>query len=84
MVTNCPVVAFILRVSAKVRFRNKRYSEHLERNEHKIVEDLHEDISCGTQLQHKWNGQHKYFLASVDVKKESAGELRRSRKQCSS
>ena len=68
MVTNCPGLAFTLRVSAKDRFLNKRYSEHLERNEHKSNKDLHEDISCGTRLQHKWSRQHKYFLASVDVK----------------
>ena len=68
MVTNCPALAFTLRVSAKDRFLHKRYSEHIERNEHKSVEDLHEDISCGIQLQHKWNRQQKYFLASMDVK----------------
>ena len=68
MVTNCPAIAFTLRVSAKARLLNKRYSEHLERNEHKSVEDLHEDISCGIRLQHKWSRQHKYLLASVDVK----------------
>ena len=72
MVTNCPVLAFTLRVSAKVRLLNKRYSENLERNEHKSVEELHEDISCGIQLQHKWNRQHKSFLASVDVKNPQA------------
>ena len=72
MVTNCPAIAFTLRVSAKARLLNKRYSEHLERNEHKSVEDLHEDISCGIQLQHKWNRQHKYLLASVDVKNPQA------------
>ena len=32
MVTNCPAIAFALRVSAKTRLLNKRYSEHLERN----------------------------------------------------
>ena len=64
MVTNCPAIAFTL--------LNKRYSEHLERNEHKSVEDLHEDISFGIQLQHKWNRQHKYILASVDVKNPQA------------
>ena len=47
MVTNCPAIALAFRVSAKARLPNKRYSEHLERNEHKSVEDLHEDISCG-------------------------------------
>ena len=31
MVTNCPAIAFTLRVSAKVRLLNKIYSEHLER-----------------------------------------------------
>ena len=72
MVTNCPAIVFTLRVSAKARLLNKRYSEHLERNEHKSVEDLHEDISCGIQLQHKWNRQHKYLLASVDVKNPQA------------
>ena len=72
MVTNCPAIAFTLRVSAKARLLNKRYSEHLERNEHKSVEDLHEDISCGIQLQHKWSRQHKYLLASVDVKNPQA------------
>ena len=46
MVTNCPAIAFTLRVSAKARFLNKRYPEHLERNEHKSIEDLREDISC--------------------------------------
>ena len=68
MVTNCPALVFTLRVSAKDRFLNKRNSEHLERNEHKSVENLHEDISCGIRLQHKWSRQHKYLLASVDVK----------------
>ena len=72
MVTNCPAIAFTLRVSAKARFLNKRYPEHLERNEHKSIEDLHEDISCGMQLQHKWSRQHKYLLASVDVKNPQA------------
>ena len=47
---------------------NKRYPEHLEGNEHKSIEDLCEDISCGIQLQQKWSRQHKYLLASVDVK----------------
>ena len=61
-----------LRVSAKARLLNKRYSEHLERNEHKSVADLHEEISCGIQLQHKWNRQHKYLLASVEVKNPQA------------
>ena len=46
MVTNCPGIAFAL---------NKRYPKQLERNEHcqsehKSVEDLREDISCGIQL----------------------------------
>ena len=70
--TNCPDIAFTFRVSAKARLLNKRYSEHLERNEHKSVEDLHEDISCGIQLQHKLSRQHKYLLASVDVKNPQA------------
>ena len=72
MVTNCPAIAFTLRVSAKARFLNKKCPEHLERIEHKNIEDLHEDISCGTQLPHKWSRQHKYFLASVDVKNPQA------------
>ena len=72
MVTNCPAIAFTLRVSAKARLLNKRYPEHLERNEHKSIEFLHEDISCGMQLQHKWSRQHKYILASVDVKSPQA------------
>ena len=67
MVTNCPAIAFTFRVSAKACLPNKRYPEHLQRSEHKNVEDLHEDISFGIQLQHKWNRQHKYLLASVDV-----------------
>ena len=58
MVTSCPAIAFTLRVSAKARFLNKRFSEHLERNVHKSIEDLHEDISCGIR-QHKWSRQHK-------------------------
>ena len=33
---------------------------------------MHEDISCEIQLQYKWNGQHKYLLASVDVKNPQA------------
>ena len=61
-----------LRNSAKARHLNKSYSEHLERNEQKSVEDLHEDFSCGIQLQHKWNRQHTYLLASVDVKNPQA------------
>ena len=52
MVINCPAIAFTLRVSAKARFFKKNILEH------KSVEDLHEDISCGIQLQHKWNRQH--------------------------
>ena len=56
MVTNCPAIAFALRVSAKARLLNKRYSERLERNEHKSIEDLHEDISFRIRLQHR---QHK-------------------------
>ena len=72
MVTNCPAIAFTLRVSAEARFLNKRYPEHLERNEHKSIEDLREDISCGIQLQHKWSRQHKNLLASVDVKNPHA------------
>ena len=72
MVTNYPAIAFIVRVSAKARLLNKRYTEHLERKEHKSIEDLHEDISCGIQLQHKWNRQQKYLLASMDVKNPQA------------
>ena len=72
MVTNCPAIALTLRVSAKARLLNKRYSEHLERNEHKSIEDLREDISCGIQSQHKWSRQHKYLLASVDVENPHA------------
>ena len=68
IVTNCPAIAFTLRVSAKAHLLNQRYFEHLERNEHKSVEVLHEDISCGIQLQHMWSRQHKYLLAGVDVK----------------
>ena len=68
MLTNGPAIAFISRVSAKTRLLIKNYPEHLERKEHRSVEDLHEDISCGIQLQHKWNGQHNYLLASVDAK----------------
>ena len=72
IVTNCPAIAFTLRVSAKTRLLNKRYPEHLERNEHKSIEDLHEDVSCGMQLQQKWSRQHKYLLASVNVKNPQA------------
>ena len=72
MVTNCPAIAFTFRVSAKARLLNTRHVEHLERNEHKSIEDLREDISCGIQLQHKWSRQHKYLLASVDVKSPHA------------
>ena len=68
MVTSCPANASTLRVSAKARLVNKRYTEHLERNEHKGIEDMREDISCGMQLQQKWSRQQKYLLASVDVK----------------
>ena len=38
----------------------------------KSIEDLREYISCGIQLQHKWSRQHKYLLASVDVKNPHA------------
>ena len=72
ILTHCPAIAFTLRVSAKARLLNKRYTEHLEKNEHKSIEDLREDISCGIQLQHKWSRQHKYLLASVDVKNPQA------------
>ena len=49
MVTNCPAISFTLK---------ERYVKHLERSEHcqsdhKNVEDLREDISCGIQLKHK-------------------------------
>ena len=71
-VTNCPAIAFTLRDSAKARLLNNRCCEHLERNEHKSIEDLHEDISCGIRLQYKWSRQHKYLLASVDVKNPQA------------
>ena len=77
--TNCPAIAFTLRVSAKARLLNKRFSEHLWRNEHSSVEGLHEDMSCGIQLQHKWNGQHKCFLP-VWTQRIRSRELRRSRK----
>ena len=82
MVTNCPAIAFTLRVSTKARLLNKRYTEHLQRNEHKNIEDLREDISCGIQLQQKWSRQQKYLLASV--REESACERTRSREQSSS
>ena len=72
MVTNCPAIAFTLRVSAKARLLNKRYRKPLERNEHKNIGDLREDISCGIRLQHKWSRQHKHLLASVDVKNPQA------------
>ena len=72
MVTNCPAVAFTLRVSAKARFLNERYTKHLKRNEQKNIGDLRDDISCGIQLQHKWSRQHTYLLASVDVKNPHA------------
>ena len=72
MVTTCPAIAFTSRVSAKARLLNKRYTEHLERNEHKSIEVLREAISCGVRLQHKWNRQHKYLLASLDVKNPHA------------
>ena len=75
IVINCPAIAFTLRVSAKAHLLNQRYSEHLERNEHKSVEDLHGDISCGIQLQHMWNRQHKYLLAGVDVKNPQANSV---------
>ena len=80
MVTNCPAIVFTLRVSVKACLLNKRYPEHLERNEHKSIEDSHEDTSCGMQLQQKWSRQHKNLLASVGMK----GELKRSGEQCSS
>ena len=66
---------------------NKRYTKHLDRSEHcqsehKNVEELREDLSCGMQLQHKWSRHHKYLLASVDVK--NPREFQRFREQCSS
>ena len=72
MATSCPSIAFTLRVSSKARLLHKRYPEHLERNQHKSIEDLHEDISCGMQLQHKWSRRHKYLVASEDVKNPQA------------
>ena len=45
MATKCPAIALPLRVSATDRFLNRRYLEHLERNEQKSIEDLREDIS---------------------------------------
>ena len=50
----------------------QKIHKRLERNEHKNIGDLREDISCGIQLQHKWSRQHKYLLASVDVKNPQA------------
>ena len=72
MVTHCPAIAVTSRVSAKARLLNKRYPEHLDSDEHKSIEDLHEVISCGMQLQHRRNRQHKYLLASVDGKNPQA------------
>ena len=51
----------------------QKIPKHLERNEHcqsehKNVEDLGEDLSCGIRLRHKRSRHHKYLLASVDVK----------------
>ena len=62
-------------VNGKVRLLNKRYTEHLERKEHKSIEDLREDIYSGIQLQHKWSRQHKYLLANVDVKNPHANVI---------
>ena len=80
MVTNCPAIAFTLRDSAKARLLNKRYPKHLERKEYKSIEDLREDIFGGIQLQHKWSRQHKYLLASTNVKNPHAnfGDLENS------
>ena len=66
MVTNCPAIAFTLRVSAKARFLNKRYSEHLERNEHKSIDDLHEDISCGIRLNTSGKGWEQQRPAGMN------------------
>ena len=33
---------------------------------------MREDIFGGIQLQHKWSRQHKYLLASMDVKNPHA------------
>ena len=82
MVTNCPAIAFTLRVSAKARLLNKRRSKHLERNEHKSVEDLRGYFLRNTvaaQVQ-----QTAQVPSGQCGREESAGELRRSRKQCSS
>ena len=65
-------------MSAKARLLNKRYPEHLERNEHKSIEDLREDVSGGIQLQHKWSRQHKYLLASVKNPQANFNDLENS------
>ena len=83
MVTNCPAIAFTLRVSAKARLLNKRYAEQRERNEHRNIEDLREVISSGIQLQRKWSRQHQ-VPSGQRGREESTCELQRSREQCSS
>ena len=82
MVTNCPAIAFTLRVSSKARLLNKRYSEHLERNEHKSVEDLHDDIFLRNTVAAQVE-QTAQVPSGQCGREESAVELRRPRKQCS-
>ena len=84
MVTNFPAIAFTLRISAKARLLNKSYSEHLEKNEHKSVEDLHEDIYFLRNTVAAHVEQTAQVLSGQCRREESAGELRRLGKQCSS
>ena len=71
-----------LRNSAKARHLNKSYSEHLERNEQKSVEDLHEDFFLRNTVAAQVE-QTAHVPSGQRGREESAGELRRSRKQCS-
>ena len=79
---NCPAIAFTLRVSAKARLLNKRYTKHLERSEHKNIEDLCEDISCGKQLVAAQMEQTAQVPSGQCGREESTCELQRE--QCSS
>ena len=77
MVTNFPAIAFTLRISTKARLLNKSYSEHLEKNEHKSVEDLHEDIYFLRNTVAAQVEQTAQVLSGQCRREESAGELRR-------
>ena len=77
MMTSCQAIAFTL---------SRRYTKHLDSSEHRLsehknIEDLHETIFRGMQLQHKRSKHHKYLFGHCG-REESPLEFQRLGEQC--